>query len=446
MYMGRTVPRQRGRIGGRTMPSHGGSLGSGVSTPGVSLTAPVLTWVSDVDDNTPLFQGMFTDLQVADVGRLQLSTDVGFSSPIEATNAADAAEVLALQLDYTSGALSNVQYWARVRHERGASVSSWSNVETKTVNADATAPVLSLPVDTSTGADSGSGTVSTTEGNGTLYWVLSSSATPPSATQIKAGQMHTGAAAALAGSQAVSGTGVQTVSGGFTGLISSTTYYAHYMQEDASPQANRSNVASGDGFTTSSGKAYVYRGSNSTTAAGNPHTASIDIGTASADRVVHVGIAAQNAQTPTSVTVNGVTLTQDVLNVTSPTAGWYSGVVASGSGSQTVTVNYPAGTFTLRNMYVLTSTGLSSTTKKQSASASGASISINVTAGDFLFAVGYRTGGIANYTSSTEAPDGTNNADATTREADWVVNSTNATFFVTPANSGSIIHAAVSFA
>jgi hypothetical protein len=425
----------------------GAASSRSVSAPGVSITAPELKWVSDVDDNTPLFQGMFADLLEGDVARLQLSIDVDFSSPIEASNAADAAEEITLQLDYTTGALSNVQYWARLRHERGDSVSVWSNVETKTLYADATAPVLSSPVNTATGAQTGSGTVSTTKGKGTLYWVLSSSASAPSASQIKAGQMHTGAAAALSGSQVVSGTGVHTITGGFTGLTSSTTYYAHYMQEDASPQANRSNVVSGDGFTTSRGKAYVYRGSNSTTTTANAHSASIDIGTAAADRVVHVGIACQNAQTPTSVVVNGVTLTQDVLNVTSPTAGWYSGVVASGSGSVTITVNYRAGAYTLRNMYVLTSTGLVSPTKKQSASlGSGSNISINVAPGDFLFAVGYRTGGIANYTSSTEAPDGTNAADSLSREADWVVNTKNETFAVIPANNSGIVHAAVSFA
>lgn len=100
---------------------------------GVALTAPVLTWVSGVEDNTPLFEADFTGLIENDVGRLQLSTDAGFTAPTEATNTADAAEVLALQLDYTTGPLADGQWWARVRHERGASVSSWSNVETKTI-------------------------------------------------------------------------------------------------------------------------------------------------------------------------------------------------------------------------------------------------------------------------------------------------------------------------
>jgi hypothetical protein len=90
-------------------------------------------------------------------------------------------------------------------------------------------------------------TVDTNEGNGTLYWVISTSSSAPSKAQVKAGQMHTGAAAADSGSQAVSGTGTQTISGE-SGLTASTTYYAHFMHEDSS--ANQSDVASGNGFTT----------------------------------------------------------------------------------------------------------------------------------------------------------------------------------------------------
>lgn len=211
-----------------------------------SLTAPVLTWVSADTDNTPLFEGVFTDLQENDVGRLQISTDAGFTAPTEITNTADAAEVLALQLDYTSGALINAQYWVRVRHERGASVSAWSNVETKTIAV--AVPVLSSPVDNATGQTTGSGTVTTDIGSGTLYFVVSTSSTAPSVAQIVAGQMHTGAAAADSGSQAVSGTGVQTITGGFAGLTLGTGYFAHYVQKDNA--ANPSNISTGDGFTT----------------------------------------------------------------------------------------------------------------------------------------------------------------------------------------------------
>jgi hypothetical protein len=119
--------------------------------------------------------------------------------------------------------------------------------------SDETAPTLSNPVDDNAGSTDAALTVDTDEANGTLYWVISTSASAPSAAQVKAGQMHTGAAAADSGSQAVSGTGTQTITGE-SGLTASTTYYAHFMHEDAS--SNQSTVASGDGFTTDAAASY----------------------------------------------------------------------------------------------------------------------------------------------------------------------------------------------
>lgn len=105
---------------------------------------------------------------------------------------------------------------------------------------DVTAPVLSSPAFTASSSSAGTASVSTDEGNGTLYCVVTQSATSPSAAQIKAGNDHTGSAADFDASQAVSGTGTQNVA--VTGLTASTTYYAHFVQDDAA--ANESNVAS----------------------------------------------------------------------------------------------------------------------------------------------------------------------------------------------------------
>lgn len=113
---------------------------------------------------------------------------------------------------------------------------------------DETPPTLSSASASATGQTTGSGSVSTDEGNGTLYWVVTTSSTSPSAAQVQAGQTHTGSTAVDSGSQAVSGTGVQNVSGGFTGLTASTTYYAHYCHVDAA--ANESSVATSSSFTT----------------------------------------------------------------------------------------------------------------------------------------------------------------------------------------------------
>jgi hypothetical protein len=106
---------------------------------------------------------------------------------------------------------------------------------------DTTAPILTLPTGTTTGATTASGTVTTDEANGTLYAVVTTSATPPSAVDIRAG---TGATYST--SQAVSATGVQNVAA--TGLTAETTYYWHFLHDDAA--ANASNIVTSASFTT----------------------------------------------------------------------------------------------------------------------------------------------------------------------------------------------------
>ncbi len=106
---------------------------------------------------------------------------------------------------------------------------------------DVTAPVLTSPTDAANGSTGATLSVTTDEGNGTLYWFVSTSATPPSATNLK-----TGTGATASGTQAVSGTGVQNVSA--TGLTASTAYYAHFLHRDAA--GNDSAIVSGNGFTT----------------------------------------------------------------------------------------------------------------------------------------------------------------------------------------------------
>jgi hypothetical protein len=104
---------------------------------------------------------------------------------------------------------------------------------------DVTAPVLSSATGTPTSASSATGTVSTDEGDGTLFFVVTTGPAP-TATQIKAGQNSDGTPAADSGKQAVSVAGVQSVSA--TGLIASTGYTVSFMQEDAA--GNQSNIVS----------------------------------------------------------------------------------------------------------------------------------------------------------------------------------------------------------
>jgi len=111
---------------------------------------------------------------------------------------------------------------------------------------DTTAPTLTLPLALPLGDTSGYLGVTTNEANGTLYYVVTTSATPPSAAQVKAGQNNGGTAAVYAGSQAVSATGAQSATA--TGLSSATAYYAYFMHEDAG--GNQSSVSASSAFTT----------------------------------------------------------------------------------------------------------------------------------------------------------------------------------------------------
>lgn len=100
---------------------------------------------------------------------------------------------------------------------------------------DTTAPTLTSPTASATGATTASGSVSTNEGNGTLYYLASANATEAAAT-VKAGS-----------SQAVSAVGTQNVT--VSGLTASTAYYLHFLHRDAA--GNDSAVSTSAQFTTS---------------------------------------------------------------------------------------------------------------------------------------------------------------------------------------------------
>lgn len=110
----------------------------------------------------------------------------------------------------------------------------WNNNIWAQSGGDTTAPVLSSPSASSTGPYSASGSVTTDEGNGTLYYIATANSSENVAT-VKAGS-----------SQAVSATGSQAVS--FGALSASTSYYPHFVHTDAA--SNDSTVASGAQFTT----------------------------------------------------------------------------------------------------------------------------------------------------------------------------------------------------
>jgi len=138
-------------------------------------------------------------------------------------------------------------------------------------------PTLSSATDVSTGQTSGNLGVDTDANVGTVYWVVTQSATTPSAAQIKAGNDHNGSTADDSGSISVTESGTQ--AGATTGLTASTTYYAHFVHENT-VNGTTSNTISADGFTTdSAGDVTAPTLSSPTDAAASATTASIGVDT-----------------------------------------------------------------------------------------------------------------------------------------------------------------------
>lgn len=142
---------------------------------------------------------------------------------------------------------------------------TYSNIVSDTFTTTDEVPVLTSPTDASAGQTSATLGVTTDDPNGTLYWVVSTSASAPTATQIREGKMHTGAAATASGSQAITSAGAKTGISA-TGLTAGTAYYAHFTQRDAA--LNDSAVVSGDGFTTDSAETVYYEYADDGTSTG----------------------------------------------------------------------------------------------------------------------------------------------------------------------------------
>jgi hypothetical protein len=123
----------------------------------------------------------------------------------------------------------------------------WNIVAFGSEAADNTAPTLSDQTAAATADTTATGSVSTDEGNGTLYWVVTESATSPTGTQIKAGTDDSDGAAADDGSFTVIRRGAQPAIS-VTGLTAETAYTMHFYHEDAA--SNGSTVVKSAEFTT----------------------------------------------------------------------------------------------------------------------------------------------------------------------------------------------------
>lgn len=148
-------------------------------------------------------------------------------------------EVVAGNEPFTVTPQNGIGTYAVYRLDNSAAVTLSSN--------DTTAPLLSGVMGSLTG-DTATLNWLTDEGNGTAFWVLSTSATVPTVANILSGQDHTGETAFASGIQTVTTAGLQSPQS-IAGLANGVTYFFHLVQQDAS--GNTSSIYSTSGVVVS---------------------------------------------------------------------------------------------------------------------------------------------------------------------------------------------------
>lgn len=309
----------------------------------MSLPTPILLeWATSASTLRPHLNALFGDLNnqlaAGDVIEWHISENSLFSSYF----ATDEYTLLTADLDGSSASLKptfalgimtdGIKY-ARVRWKRGADISSWSNTVSKTIAG--VAPVLTGPTDLPSSSTTGVGSVTTDVSHGTLYGVASTSATPPSKAQVKAGQMHTGAAAAASANEAITSAGLKDLT--FAGLTPAATYYVHFMHEDA--VGHQSDVVSADGFVAADvafDVSFVEVATPQTTDA-SVYDFTLDIGVADPTRTIELVIGARQ----TSGTPNILSVTADGGNITGTET---VAAEATGLGTWHWALDIPSGT------------------------------------------------------------------------------------------------------
>ena len=260
-----------------------------------------------------------------------------------------------------------------------------SNAFALVSSGDTTAPTLTSASVTAVGTTTGTGNVTTNEANGTLYSIVSTSATAPSVAQIQAGQNHTGAAAVWSSNQAVSSTGAKTFS--ITGLTVGTTYYTHFQHKDAAN--NNSTVVTSTQFTTTSNSSllldagvYSITGVSLTLDGAVTYTLPLDTGAYNVSSVVATfGVSFPLDAGIYNLNGNAVTLTQSTIS-----SSTYS--LLLGDGVYTITgmdVLTPVSTKLLVESGVYTLLGrnvlLQSSTEPIVVSSGGHTISVSIKIG-----------------------------------------------------------------
>jgi hypothetical protein len=203
-----------------------------------------LVWINATTDVIPKFDVFVPGAADGDTLTIRIANNSGFTSPATYTTTISSAEYAAHEAVVSGGfaPLSNGTWYADAQVNGGTRSVAQSYV----INADTTGPVLSAPIGTGLTYSTATVGATTDEGNGTLYYVVTTSSTQPSVAQIIAGQNHLGAAAPMSGNKVVTAAGAQVFN--LTGVSDpGGTIYAHLVQKDTI--GNPSNRVTSAGFT-----------------------------------------------------------------------------------------------------------------------------------------------------------------------------------------------------
>lgn len=225
------------------------------------------------------------------------------------------------------------------------------------------------------------------------------------------------------------------------------TYYLHIVGENAAGLQNVLTYGPVD-IAAAPVRSKTYAG-NITPGSGNILNGSLDIGAASAGRLVVVGLQVNKGTQiglPT-VTVNGVTLT----GYTTPITGnYYSvfvyGLVPTGDGVQAINITFTDGALPRSaNVWVLRNLGSNAPTGQGGTNASAGPVSETVVSGEYLLAMRFRQGapeGLSNGPSQTPDRQATIGPQSSFYlwSGDWTIASSSSSFdlgldFVTSSNA-----------
>ncbi len=197
----------------------GGEEGGGGTTLDHAMSVPTLTLDTGSLVYPPEFTiGNLSDAAVADILELDQRTKAG-AVIATFTNTIDLAEATAEAAAFTG--LSSIASGTNrffTRRIRGSFHSAWSSPAVLHGPDDQEA-ILTSPTSADTGSTTGTIGVTTDTAEGTLYYVVNTSATLLGVATVKAGS-----------SQAVTVSGAQSIN--ITGLTASTGYYGHLVHTD----------------------------------------------------------------------------------------------------------------------------------------------------------------------------------------------------------------------